>query len=77
MASRDEIIRYTVFLNVSSPNPVGKPQCGADNINTSTTIIMEDSIEGENAQASFADERSMEDFQEDNSSGKLEATRKS
>jgi hypothetical protein len=38
---------------------------------------MEDSIEGENALASFADERSMEDFQEDDSSGKLEATRKS
>jgi hypothetical protein len=42
-----------------------KPQRLADNID----IILYDSIEGENALASFAHERSLEDFQGDDSTG--------
>jgi hypothetical protein len=44
---------------------MGKPQGVADNIE----IIMYDSIQGENALASFVDERPMEDFQGDDSTG--------
>ena len=43
-----------------------KTQRGPDNID----IIMNGSIEGEHALASFTDERSMEDFQGDDSMGK-------